>query len=86
MFYSPEGFLSVCIADMLKNITFSIKGEQHFLCEGLTKGAEKMRIHDNSGSHVEAKIEWCSLNYPSIKEQLKSQVAKIQSILRAGLS
>ena len=49
------------------------------------KGAEKLHIHDNSGSHLEAKMKWCSLNNPSIKEQLSSQVSKIQSTRRAGL-
>lgn len=69
-------------------LTFSTRGEDVFSVQGFDnykKGAEKLRIHDNSGSHLEAKIKWCSLNNPSIKEQLSSQVAKIQSTHRAGL-
>ena len=69
-------------------LTFSTKGEDVFSVRGFDnykKGAEKLCTHDNSGSHLEAKIKWCSLNNPSIKEQLSSQVAKIQCTRRTGL-
>jgi len=69
-------------------LTYSKKGDDAFSIKGFDnykKGVEKFHVHDTSDSHLEAKIKWCSLNNPSIKEQLSSQVAKIQATRRAGL-
>ena len=44
------------------------------------KAVEKFRIHENSDSHLEARIKCRSLNNPSTNEQLSSQAAKVQAI------
>ena len=49
------------------------------------KAVEKFRIHENSDSHLEARIKCRSLNNPSTNEQLSSQAAKVQAIRWAGL-
>ncbi len=49
------------------------------------KALEKFKIHDSSDSHQEAKLKWNSLKYPSVKEQLSSKMAQIQTTRCAGL-
>ncbi len=85
----PEKFYVYCRFAQKHNLfIYSKKGDDAFSVKGFDnykKAIEKFHVHDTSGSHLEAKIKWCSLSNPSIKEQLSSQVAKIQTTHRAGL-
>ena len=49
------------------------------------KAIEKFRIHENSDSHLEARLKCKSLNNPSIQEQLSTQGTKVQETWRLGL-
>ncbi len=51
----------------------------------IIKRLEKFRTHENSDSHLEAKMKFQALNNPSIVTQLSTQVAKAQMSRRAGL-
>ena len=53
--------------------------------DNFKKAVQKFRIHENSDSHLEARLKCRSLNNPSINEQLSSEAAKVQGIRRAGL-
>ena len=71
-----------CNGDNRSHFTLhsSAKGVDNF-----KKAVEKFRIHENSDSHLKARIKCRSLNNPSTNEQLSSQAAKVQAIRRAGL-
>ena len=71
-----------------KLFTFCKKGDEAFSMKGFDnykKAVEKFRIHENSDSHLEARLKCKSLNNPSIREQLSSQGAKVQETRRLGL-
>ena len=71
-----------------KLFTFAKKGDVAFSVKGFDnfkKAVQKFRIHENSDSHLEARLKCRSLNNPSINEQLSSEAAKVQGIRRAGL-
>ena len=71
-----------------KLFTFSKRGDDAFTIKGFDnfkKAVEKFRIHENSDSHLEARIKFRSLSNPSVVEQISSEVAKVQAARRAGL-
>jgi len=71
-----------------KLFTFCKKGDEAFSLKGFDnykKAVEKFRIHENSDSHLEARLKCKSLNNPSIQEQLSTQGAKVQENRRLGL-
>ena len=71
-----------------KLFTFCKKGDEAFSLKGFDnykKAVEKFRAHENSDSHLEARIKCKSLNNPSIREQISIQGAKVQETRRLGL-
>ena len=72
-------------ANKHKLFTFCKKGDEAFTVRGFDnykKAIEKFRIHENSDSHLEARLKCKSLNNPSIKEQLSTQSTKVQETQR----
>ena len=71
-----------------KLLTFCKKGDKAFSVrdfDNYKKAIEKFRIHENSDSHLEARLKCKSLNNPSIQEQLSTQGTKVQETWRLGL-
>jgi len=71
-----------------KLFTFCKKGDEAFSLKGFDnykKAVEKFRVHENSDSHLEARLKCKSLNNPSIQEQLSTQGAQYQENRWLGL-
>ena len=71
-----------------KLFTFCKKGDEAFSLKGFDnykKAVETFRVHENSDSHLKARIKCKSLNNPSIREQISIQGAKVQETRRLGL-
>ena len=87
--YSTKEFCVYCrYAYKHELFTFCKKGDEAFSLKGFDnykKAVEKFRIHENSDSHMEARLKCKSLNNPSIREQLGTRGAKVQETRRLGL-
>ena len=49
------------------------------------KATKKFTIHESSSTHRETKLKWSNVWKPSIRQQVVTQVAKVQAIRREGL-
>ena len=69
-------------------LTFSKKGETAFTTTGFNnwkKATEKFTIHESCSTHRETKLKWNNVRKPSIRQQVDTQVAKVQAIRIKGL-